>query len=104
MKLLYFVLPLFILSCNEDSTTVKKTSIPDSTVNKPDTTKKAAIAKLELTPLETEADQGQVTFSQNNKTVFYYSLKLKSGKVILNDKEYKLDKYANDNGTYKLSD
>jgi hypothetical protein len=60
---------------------------------------------LQISPLDDSGDLGQVTFSQNEKTVFYYNLNSKKGKVKLNDKEYILDRYSFDSnsGSYTLS-
>ena len=55
---------------------------------------------LVLTPLKIDGDIGHVTFSQNNKTVFYFDAKSKKGKINLNGADYILTKME---GSYKLS-
>ncbi len=60
---------------------------------------------LTISPLNTEGDLGQVTFSQKDKTIFYYNLRSKKGKIKLNGTEYMLNKYYFDSksGSYSLS-
>jgi hypothetical protein len=61
-----------------------------------------APSTLTVTPLNISGDLGQVTFSQKGKTIFYYNLKSKKGKIKLNDTEYILDKYSENYGSFKL--
>jgi hypothetical protein len=113
MKLLMSILSLtlIITSCQENSTTqtensvassdsLKKEIVDSSSLNATDT---ASSTSLTITPLEIEGDLGQITFTQNGKTIFYYDLESKKGKVNLGGKEYALDKYNFNSGTYKLS-
>ena len=55
---------------------------------------------LVLTPLKIDGNIGYVTFSQNNKTVFYFDAASKKGKINLNGVEYILTKME---GSYKLT-
>jgi hypothetical protein len=55
---------------------------------------------LVLTPLNIDGNIGYVTFSQNNKTVFYFDAASKKGKIKLNGVEYILIKME---GSYKLT-
>ena len=60
--------------------------------------------ELTITPLKASADLGQVTFTQNEKTVFFFVSKSHNGKIILNDNEYLLTKQSlNNNNVYTLS-
>lgn len=89
-------------SQNKDSSQTRSIK-PDSTKRSPDTTTTGST--LTISPLETEGNLGQVTFSQKGKTIFYYNLKTKSGKIKLNGTEYVLDKFSFDSntGSYILS-
>ena len=46
-----------------------------------------------------EGDQGQTTFSINGSTLFYFNLKLNNGKIVIDDKEYILNKITYDKKT-----
>lgn len=83
----------------KDSTTISQ----DSSLQKTDTV--PTTAALSLIPLQTEGDQGQVTFVQAGKTIFYYNHKTKKGIVNVNGTEYTLDKFLFDSNTnsYTLS-
>ena len=59
--------------------------------------------KLVVNPQNIEVVQGQVTFQQKGKTLFYFDLEHKKGKIVLNGKEYTLKKINNNNTSYKLT-
>lgn len=63
------------------------------------------VTALAISPLDIEGDMNQVTFSQQEKTLFYYNLKSKKGKIKLNGNEYILTKYAvnSTSGSYILT-
>jgi hypothetical protein len=60
--------------------------------------------ELVVNPQPMEGSLGQVTFSQQGKTLFYFERKSKRGKIVINGSGYVLTKlsYSN-NGAYKLS-
>jgi hypothetical protein len=100
-----------LVSCQENNTTQNENTITSgdsltnddgdsATANNSDTT---STATLQITPLDIEGDLGQVTFTQKEKTIFYYDVSSKKGKVTLNGTEYTLDKYSFNSGSYKLS-
>lgn len=75
----------------------------DSFPPKPDSV--ATQVALSVNPLEASGDQGQITFTQNDKTVFYFRPQTKKGIIRINGSAYKLDKYNYDPNTssYTLS-
>lgn len=106
---------LLAISCGnhdkkqEEVIAKKQDSIPPTPVNKSDNMQvdNATVPKtsLLLTPQNISGNLGQVTFSQNDKTVFFYNLKTKKGTVVLNGAPQTLDKFAFDSKTlsYNLS-
>lgn len=99
----------FFFSCNQHSSNTKEqTTVDTSNIQKTD----SAIAEntvpveevIKLSPLENSGNLGQIAFSQNNKTIFYFDLKSKEGLINLNRKNYSLNKFNLDNntGTYTL--
>lgn len=114
-SILIIAISLFAISCgnhdNKAKETVpgKKDSVPGIVVNKADNMQvdNATVPKtsLLLTPQDVSGNLGQVTFSQNDKTVFFYNLKTKKGTVVLNGAPQTLDNFAFDSKTlsYNLS-
>ncbi|MBL0202363.1 MAG: hypothetical protein IPP81_20060 [Chitinophagaceae bacterium] len=107
-----------LLSCGENSNKQKELELKEKELNLKETnsvkttatvdtikknlSQEAVSEPLVLTPLKVDGDIGNVTFSQNNKTVFYYDAKSKKGKINLNGAEHILTKMEM-NGSYKLS-
>ena len=60
--------------------------------------------KFVLTP-QNEGGPGQLSFSQNNKTIIYFEQKTQKGKIVINGTSYILNKlkYDNKNYTYKIT-
>ena len=73
------------------------------TVQQKTNTPTTVASSLTVSPLNISGDLGQVTFSQNEKTIFYYNFGSKKGKIKLNGTEYILDKYSENYGSFKLS-
>jgi len=99
MKQFIFLIPVAVLfSCSqkntkqtgstETETAVKDTTVPAKT-ERPDSTA-GAPTDLVLKPLAVSGDIGFVTFTQKDKTVFYYDAKLKKGKISLNGVDHTL--------------
>lgn len=61
--------------------------------------------KLIITPQNIEGTLGQVTFQQNEKTLFYFKTKLQKGKIIINETVYVLNKltFNSNKCSYKIS-
>jgi len=55
--------------------------------------------KLTVKPLDVAGNQGQITFTINDKTVFYFDYKTQSGSIEVNSKVYKLSKINSKNDT-----
>ena len=108
--ILIMISTMFILSCGQNDTT-KKESKSDSLEKKPvvltkvtDTTLKSdTISQLIVTPQKKESGLGQVTFSKNGKTLFYFVSKASKGKIIINGTDYVLKKLLFTKGSYKIS-
>ena len=107
-----FTIVLFLFACNQNNSVTKENEVsvndssntnPSNTLKSDTNTDKTSPVALTITPLDTEGDMGQVTFTQDKKTIFYYDLKSNKGKVNLSGKEYILDKYDFNSDTYKLS-
>lgn len=101
---------LLAVSCGSKDTKDKPAAPADpAPVNSNDNTKQdnSGIPKtvLSLGTQDVAGDLGQITFTQNEKTVFFYNLKDKKGTVVLNGVPQTLDKYAFDSETrsYTLS-
>jgi hypothetical protein len=98
------------ISCGQNNSSQKEAK-NDSLVKTPvaiattiDTaSKEKPITELIITPQKKEGTLGQVTFSQNGKTLFYFVNKSKKGKIVINGTEYILKKLSFNNGTYKIS-
>ena len=113
--LLISVLTISLLSCTQNDSKQKEppTRATDDTLKKeltntdplPTTTDTTATTVLTVNPQDITGDLGQVTFTQKDKTVFYYHMVFKAGKVVINGKEYSLTKFSHDarTGSYKLS-
>lgn len=94
----------FLFSCTQNSEKEKTSSVKDSIPAQQDSSGQkqntsVSTATISITPLNNEGDQGQVTFVQNGKTLFYYNHKTKKGQVNLNGSEYTLDKFSVDSKT-----
>lgn len=62
-----------------------------------------SVKPLMVNPLSVSGDMGQITFSQNDKTIFYFDAKTKKGKIRLNGIEYVINKLQyDDEGGYKF--
>ena len=116
MKLFAFtiILSVFLFSCGEDKEPSNKdpqgaSQKPPEEIHKNDSpqVKKDTVQTVALTisTQNVEGDQGQITFSQNEKTVFYFNQKTKKGKVILNNVEYVINKLSFDSksNSYQLT-
>jgi hypothetical protein len=127
MRQIIFLLTvsLFLTSCSQNETKQKELELKEKelalkekelNLREKDTAKTTAAADtaktklnqesasgpLVLTPLKIDGDIGHVTFSQNDKTIFYYDAKSKKGKINLNGVEYILTRMEM-NQSYKLS-
>ena len=73
----------------------------DSLINK---NGNASSIKFIINP-QNEGGPGQLSFSQNNKTIIYFEQKTQKGKIIINGTSYLLNKlkYDNKNYTYKIT-
>lgn len=60
---------------------------------------------LSINPQNTEGSLGQVTFSQNGKTLFYFEKKPQKGKIVINGTDYVLNKllFNSSNASYTIS-
>jgi serine/threonine protein kinase len=84
--------------CAKDSpTTSQSVEAPKVVVTPPP-------LELVVNPQKEEGGLGYITFSQKNKTLFYFKRKSKKGKIVINGTDYVLSKlsYVN-NGAYRLS-
>jgi hypothetical protein len=108
------LISVFLFSCGENKEPSNKdpqasAKAPGDTVQQhQDTTvatPAATATALTISTQNVEGNLGQVTFSQNEKTVFYYDQKTKKGKVVLNNTDYVLNKYTFDgkSGSYQFS-
>ena len=86
-------------SVQQNDTVAKKTDTAQQNVINP----AAASTVLTVSPLEESGNQGQVTFTQKDNTVFYYDRSSKKGKIKLNGTEYILDKYSEGDNSFKIS-
>lgn len=75
----------------------------DSFPPKPDSI--AAQFALTVNPLEASGDLGQITFTKNDKTVFYFRTQTKKGIIRINGVDHTLNQYSYDANTnsYTLS-
>lgn len=101
---------LLAVSCGSKDTKEKPAAPAEPLpVNSNDNTKQdnSGIPKtvLSLGTQDVSGDLGQITFTQNEKTVFFYNLKSKKGTVVLNGAPQTLDQYSFDSktGSYTLS-
>lgn len=64
-----------------------------------------ANTELVINPQESQADQGQVTFNKNKKTLFYYNSKQRNGIIVIDGKRHTITKrlYDKNNRTYTLT-
>lgn len=87
-----------LASCSEKNDATQQTTTATTTVEttpaKTDTV--ATVSALQIKPIEAQGDLGRVTFSQNDKTIFYYDSKQKKGEVMVNDQMQTLTNYAFD--------
>ena len=83
-KLYYLFFCFFCLSCNNTGHPKAENILldADSSINK------NLKQTLLLTPQETSGNLGQITFSQNDKTIFHFDTKTEKGTIILNNQEY----------------
>jgi len=124
MRLFSFILiiSLLVLSCSQNDTKQKELELKErelvlkekefelkqkdsATLKDLKTDTVTQINAITVSPLNTDGDLGQVTFSQKEKTIFYYNLRSKKGKIKLNGVDYILNKYAfnSTSGSYTLS-
>ena len=107
MKFLTFsICMLMLFSCGQNDTKQKELELKEKELAlkekelnlrekdsaKTTPTPESSPQPLILTPLTISGDIGYITFSQNDKTIFYFDAKSKKGKVILNGTEYVLNK------------
>jgi hypothetical protein len=84
----------------------KVISVTDSVIQKKEQLQKTqtAIVKLVVNPIKNDGDGfGQITFSQNDKLLIYFTQKTQKGKIVVNGDSYTLTSCSNDNSLYKLS-
>ena len=102
-----FILVLFIAacSCNANQTATKETAPSNDTLTNKKNEPVPPPVPLAITAMENSGDLGQTTFTQAEKTVFFFNIKNNLGKVMLNGVEYSLNKYDFDSktNTYTLS-
>lgn len=62
-------------------------------------------SSITIDPQDVSGAMGQVTFSQDDKTLFYYDLKAKTGNIFINGVPKTIDQYTADSatGTYTLA-
>jgi len=105
-----------LFACNQNGTEKKQTGQdenttlqsdpaavvkPDSLQQKPDPV--AMPDTFIVDPLEVDGDLGQITFTQNDKTLFYFRPKSKKGAIRIDGIEYPLIKYSYDARTYSYT-
>ena len=111
---LTLIISAFLFSCGENKEPSNKdpqgaSQKPPEEIHKNDTAqvKKDTVqtVALTITTQDVEGDLGQITFSQNEKTVFYFNQKTKKGKVVLNNTEYVINKLSFDSksNSYQLT-
>ena len=63
------------------------------------------VSDLSVSGLNSSGDLGQVTFFQNEQTIFYYNLRSHDGKIALGGQEYVLNEFSYNpsSESYKLS-
>jgi hypothetical protein len=61
------------------------------------------VSKLVVNPQNEGGGFGQVSFSKNKKTLFYFEQKSQKGKIVLNDTEYILNKCDSEGNNSKAS-
>jgi hypothetical protein len=105
------IISVFLFSCGENKEPSTKdpqgasAKTPGDTAQQRKDTTAATVTTLTINTQNVDGNLGQATFSQNDKTVFYYDQKTKKGKVVLNNTDYVLNKYTFDGKTssYQLS-
>ena len=71
---------------------------------KTDIVKENTSVKLVVNPVKNDGDGfGQITFSQSDKLLIYFTQKTQKGKIVINGDSYSLTSCSNDNNSYKLS-
>lgn len=105
------IISVFLFSCGENKEPSTKdpqgasAKVPGDSAQQHKDTTLATPATLAINTQDVAGNLGQVTFSQNDKTIFYYDQKTKKGKVVLNNTDYVLNKYTFDgnSSSYQLS-
>jgi len=114
--LLTLTIAALLLACNQNSTDKKESDRdekatlqndpaaavkPGSSQQRPDST--AAPVALIINPQEANGDLGQITFTQNDKTIFYYRPQSKKGSIRINGVDYTLNQYRYDPQSYSYT-
>jgi hypothetical protein len=96
---------LLLLSCSQN--TVKQKSIDSSGLEKNESintlSSKDNGAILIIEKIKNSGDGfGQITFTQNDNLLFYFTQKEQEGRIIINGISHSITYCTNDNNTYKL--
>lgn len=77
----------------------------DNKISEPqdDIAKENTSVKLIINPIQNDGDGfGQITFSQNDNLLIYFTQKKQNGRIIINGDSYSLTSCSNNNSSYKL--
>lgn len=109
--LLLFSVFTLIFSCKKDEKITESTTLHDNfPINTPDSAKvdSATIIpsdnqSLKVNPLNESADLGKVIFTQDDQVVIAFNTRSQTGKIMINDKEYALNKLIFTENNYEIS-
>ena len=110
-KIIVLLCFMMVLSCKKDekisNAVVKETSDTtaekDSTVNETATMLSPENRSPKLQPLNEEAELGKVIFTQNDLVMLAFNNQSQSGKIVIDGKEYKLNKINFSENNYEIS-
>lgn len=100
-----------VISCKKGEKIVDQTStdsnsqtvVTDSVKVDSATVISAKDASPKVKPLNEEVDLGKVVFTQNNQVMIAFNTKLQTGKIVIDDKEYPLNKLTFSENNYEIS-
>jgi hypothetical protein len=97
MRYLFIITTVILLACNNNNknepakdmesntdTSTGGAVVPQKEINGIDT----QAVSLSISPLEVSGDLGQVTFTRNDSTIFYFKRKANKGAIRINQQEY----------------
>lgn len=104
------VFALFI-SCKKEENNIAKTTAESNSQTLVNDSAKADSANLisakdpspKVKPLNEEIDLGKVVFTQNNQVMIAFNTKVQNGKVMIDDKEYQLNRLIFSENSYEIS-